>query len=327
MIKNQLPFEKVKSKVVTRKESETNPKLGCKPEKRPTEEIIKYGVVNIDKPKGPTSHQVSDFVQKILKISKSGHSGTLDPAVTGVLPIALDRSTRIVQTLLVAGKEYVGIMHLHKEVPEEKLRKMCKAFTGKIKQLPPIRSAVKRQLRTRTIYYLDILEIDGKDVLFRVGTQAGTYIRKLFFDIGKKLGCGAHMSELRRTKAGPFDESTLFTLQDLTDAFWYYKNENNDKFIRKIIQPVENAVSHLKKIWVLDSTVGSLCHGIDLKIPGISKLDDGIQKNDTTAIMTSKDELIALGTAVSTSKQMLEDKKGVAAKTNKVFMNANTYEL
>ena len=326
MTKNQLPFEKAKRKTIVRKQAETNPKLGCKPEERPTSEIIRYGIVNIDKPPGPTSHQVSDFIQKILKISKSGHSGTLDPGVTGVLPVALDKSTRIVQTLLVAGKEYVGVMHIHKDVPEEKLRKTCSSFVGKIRQLPPIKSAVKRQLRTRTIYYFEILEIDGKDVLFRTGTQAGTYIRKLCFDIGKKLGCGAHMSELKRTKAGPFDESTLSTLQDLTDAFWYYKNENNDKFIRKIIQPVENAVSHLSKIWVLDSTVDSLCHGIDLKIPGISKLNEGIQKNDTVAIMTLKDELVALGTAISTSKQMQEDKKGIAVKTNKVFMVPGTYK-
>src|SRR3989338_4367578 len=110
-MRNLLPFEKISRKILVRKEAETNPDLGCNPEERKTEEIINYGIANIDKPKGPTSHQVSDFVQKILHINKSGHSGTLDPAVTGVLPVALGRATRIVQTLLTAGKEYVGIMH------------------------------------------------------------------------------------------------------------------------------------------------------------------------------------------------------------------------
>ena len=209
-MENLLPFEKIERKILVRKEAETEEKYGCIPEYRKTEEIINYGIVNINKPKGPTSHQVSDFVQKILHINKSGHSGTLDPAVTGVLPVALGRATRIVQTLLTAGKEYVGIMHLHKNIEETKLRETIqKDFIGKIRQMPPLKSSVKRQLRTRTVYYFEIMEIEDKDVLFKVGTQAGTYIRKLIHDIGQKIGTGAHMAELRRTKAGPFRESTL----------------------------------------------------------------------------------------------------------------------
>src|SRR3989339_2142654 len=221
-----LPFERTERKILVRKEAETDEKYGCNPNDRKTEEIVNYGIVNIDKPKGPTSHQVSDYMQKILHINKAGHSGTLDPAVTGVLPVALDRATRIVQGLLTAGKEYVAIMHLHKEVEEKLLRDTIqKYFIGKIMQLPPIKSSVKRQLRPRTIYYLDILEIDGKEVLFKVGTEAGTYIRKLIHDLGQKLKVGAHMAELRRTKAGPFDESTLFTMQELIDAYYYWKEE------------------------------------------------------------------------------------------------------
>ena len=149
----QLPFEKIKRKILVKKSAATDPSKGQDPEKRPVSELIEFGVINLDKPKGPTSHQVSDYVQKILEIKKSGHSGSLDPGVTGVLPVALGRATRIVQTLLKAGKEYVGIMHLHKEVSEDELRKVVKEFTGKIKQLPPIKSAVKRALREREVYY------------------------------------------------------------------------------------------------------------------------------------------------------------------------------
>lgn len=231
------------------------------------------------------------------------------------------------QALLTAGKEYVAIMHLHKEVEEEKLRETIqKHFIGKIEQLPPIKSSVKRQLRTRTVYYLDILEIDGKDVLFKVGTEAGTYIRKLIHDIGKKLGTGAHMAELRRTKAGPFDESTLFTLHELQDAYHFWKEENNERFIRKVIQLVENGVNHLPKIWVFDTTVESLCHGVDLKVPGISKVESGINQNSVVAIMTLKNELIALGTSQMNSKEMLGE-KGLAVKTEKVFMKPGTYKI
>lgn len=322
-----LPFEKIKRKILTKKEAKTDSKLGCKPEKRGTEEIITYGVVNINKPQGPTSHQVSDFVQKILHINKSGHSGTLDPHVHGVLPVALGRSTRIVQILLTSGKEYIGIMHLHKDVDEKRLKETIKKhFTGKIKQIPPLKSAVKRVKREREIYYFEILEKDEKDVLFIVGCQAGTYIRKLIHDLGKTLSVGAHMQELRRTKAGPFSEEKLFTLQDLTDAYYFYKEEKNDKFLRKIIQPIENAVQHLPKIWVFDSTVDTLCHGADLNIPGISKLNDQISENDAVAIMTLKDELIDLGIARLSSEEIMEKDKGLAVKTSKVFMEPDAYK-
>jgi len=323
---NLLPFEQIKRSILVKKEAETEEKYGCNPNERKTEELVQYGVVNIDKPKGPTSHQVSDYVQKILSIEKSGHSGTLDPAVTGVLPVALQRATRVVEYLLTAGKEYVAIMHLHKEVDEKTLRETIKKeFLGKIKQLPPIKSSVKRQLRTRSIYYLDILEINGQDVLFKVGTEAGTYIRKLIHDIGLSLDCGAHMAELRRTKAGPFDESTLVTMQELTDAYHYWK-EGNDKLIRKIVQPMENAVNHLPKIWVFDTTIESMCHGVDLKVPGISKLNDKILKDDNVAIMSLKNELVAIGKAQISSEAMM-NLKGVAVKTEKVFMLPGTYKI
>jgi len=322
---NKLPFENIQRKILVRQEAETDNNFGCKPEDRRTEEIINYGVINIDKPKGPTSHQVSAFVQDILHINKSGHSGTLDPAVTGVLVVAIGRGTRIVEYLLKAGKEYVAIMHLHKLVDEKILwQTIEREFLGKISQLPPIKSSVKRQLRTRSIYYVDILETDGQDVMFKIGTEAGTYIRKYIHDLGQKLKVGAHMAELRRTKAGPFDESTLFTLHELEDAYHFWKEEQNDKMLRKAIQPVESAVAHIPKVWIFDTTVDSLCHGIDLKVPGISKVNDKININDTVAIMTLKEELVALGTSQMNSENMLGS-KGIAVKTEKVFMLPNTY--
>lgn len=246
--------------------------------------------------------------------------------MTGVLPIAIGRATRIVQLLLTAGKEYVCLMRLHKDVEEQRLRQVIAEFTGKIKQLPPVRSSVKRQLRERTVYYFELLEIDGKDVLFKVGTQAGTYIRKLVSDIGGRVG-GAHMVELRRTKAGPFseDDGTLATLQDLADAHYYYSSEKNDKYIRKIILPVEKAVAHIPKIWITDSAVESICHGAPLHMPGVAKLESGIKKGDRIAIMTLKDELVAYGTSAEDSDKILKDEKGLAAKAEAVFMKEGTY--
>ena len=323
---DKLPFEAVKRKIIIRKEAETDPGLGTEPVKRPVKEIVNYGIVNIDKPKGPTSHQVSDYVQRILNIEKAGHSGTLDPGVTGVLPIAVGRATRIVQTLLKAGKEYVALMHLHKKVDEAKIKNLFREFTGKIKQLPPIKSSVKRVEREREIYYLKIIEIEEKDVLFKVGCQAGTYIRKLIHDMGEKIGTGAHMVELRRTKAGPFDETTLATLQDLTDAFWYWTKEGNERYIKSIIQPVESAISHLPKIWVVDSAVNTLCHGANLNTPGIARLNSDIRQQDMMAVMTLKSELICLGTALTDAKEMLKE-KGMVVKTDRVFMLPDTYKI
>ena len=189
MTDKELPFQKVKRTVLVKKEAETDPKYGGDPNNRSMDVLIDYGIINIDKPRGPTSHQVSDYLKRIIQVNKAGHSGTLDPNVTGVLPTATGRGTRVVEALLKAGKEYVGIMHLHHEVDEKELRQVLVEFTGKIKQLPPIKSAVKRQERFRKIYYFDIIEYKNQDVLFKVGCQAGTYIRKLCLHPSTEIIC------------------------------------------------------------------------------------------------------------------------------------------
>ena len=293
---------------------------GKYPEERTVEERIKYGIVNVDKVKGPSSHQVSDYVQKILHITKAGHSGTLDPQVCGVQPVALGKATRITQFLLTAPKEYVCLMHLHKEVEVELFVQTISHFVGKIKQLPPVKSAVKREMREREIYELEILERKGQDVLFRVKCQAGTYIRKLCDDIGKELG-GAHMTELRRTQAGPFTETDhLVTLNDLQDAYYYYEKENNPKYLLYCIQPVEDALKYLPKCWILDSTILSLSHGRDLAIPGISKLEN-FRKGEIVAVMSLKNELVAIGEASMSGVEINTQKKGIAVNIQKVFLD------
>lgn len=319
-----LPFEKLNRKIIIKREAETDKRYGQRPEERTVKELLDYGSINLNKPPGPTSHQVSDYVQRILHIEKAGHSGTLDPGVTGVLPLTLGKATRIVQTLLKSGKEYVCLMHLHKQIPQSKIQKTAQKFIGKISQIPPKRSAVKRQERTREIYYLNIYEIEGKDVLFKVGCEAGTYIRKFVHDWGKKMGIGAHMQELIRTKAGPFTDKDCVTLHDLKDAYETWK-EGNEEHIRKCIKPMERAIEHMPKIWVLDTTVDSLCHGASLSTPGISKLHSEIKKEDTVAIMSLKDELVCFGEASMTSEEIMKNEKGVAVLTKKVFMERGTY--
>ncbi|MDN5321138.1 MAG: ribonucleoprotein complex subunit 4 [Thermococcaceae archaeon] len=324
--KLMLPAD-IKREVVVRDEkAETNPKWGFPPDKRPIEMHMQFGVINLDKPPGPTSHEVVAWVKKLLNLQKAGHGGTLDPKVTGVLPVALERATRVVQALLPAGKEYVALMHLHGDVPEDKIRAVMKEFEGEIIQRPPLRSAVKRRLRTRKVYYIEILEIDGKDVLFRVGVEAGTYIRSLIHHIGLALGVGAHMAELRRTRSGPFKEDeTLVTLHDLIDAYHFWKEDGIEEYFRKAIQPMEKAVEHLPKVWIRDSAVAAVTHGADLAVPGIVKLHKGIKPGDLVAIMTLKDELVALGKAKMTTQEMLTKTRGIAVDVEKVFMPREWY--
>lgn len=293
--------------------------IGINPKERPIERLINYGIINLDKTKGPTSHQFSADVQKILGIKKAGHSGTLDPAVTGVQPVALGDATKITHFFLTAPKEYVCVMHLHKKIDEKQIFETVEKFKGKIKQLPPVKSAIKRQERTREIYEFEIIEIDGQDVLFRIRCQAGTYIRKIVHDFGQTAGVGAHMAELRRTKAGPFDESdNLITLDDLRDALHYWKEENNDKYLRYCIQPIENGLKHIKKVWIFDSAVESISHGRDLGGPGISKLEN-FKKGEPIALITIKGELVAMGEALMSAVEVNTKKKGLAVKVKKVF--------
>jgi len=178
-------------------------------------------------------------------------------------------------------------------------------------------------LRTREVYYVEIMEIEDREVLFRIGCQAGTYIRKWVDDFGKFLGVGAHMQQLIRTKAGPFSDSSWHSLHDLKDAYEFYK-EGDENELRKIILPIEEAVMHLPKVWVVDSAVDSICHGASLSIPGISRLNN-FKEDETIAIMTLKDELISLGISVINLDEIMKKDKGLAIKTSKVFMDRNVY--
>jgi len=326
MHEHKLPseIEASERKVIERCKAETDPAVGCAPSARPIGQLLQYGIVVVNKPKGPSSHEVSAFVQRILDTEKSGHSGTLDPAVTGVLPVALDKATRIVQALLPAGKEYVAIMLLHDDIPRGTLEKAIEKFTGEIQQKPPLRSAVKRRLRTRHVYYLDVLEVEGRSVLLRMGCEAGTYVRKWIHDVGVELKCGAHMAELVRTKAGPFTMADGVSLQELQDAHHYHK-EGKDDSLRRCVKPMEAAVAHVPCVWVQDSAVDSLCHGALLHIPGVVKFHDDLAVDDPVAVLTLKGELVCLGICRMAAADLAKAERGVAVKVDAVFMAPGTY--
>lgn len=246
--------------------------------------------------------------------------------MTGVLPIALEESRKIVQALLSSGKEYVCVMKLHREAKEKQVRNVLKEFEDTIYQRPPLRAAVKRRLRMRRIYYIDFIEMDGRNVLFKVGCEAGTYIRKLCFDIGEVLGCAAHMQELRRIRAGPFVENgDMVTLHDVAYWFMEWQEQKDERILRKFIKPMEKVLVLVPKIYVRDSAVDAVCHGANLTAPGVLSLETKINKGLTVAVLTLKGEVVALAKAVASTEDILNMGHGVVAETKRVLMLRGTY--
>jgi len=246
--------------------------------------------------------------------------------VTGVLPVALEEATKIVQALLVSGKEYVCVMRLHGQVPEARIKTVLEEFTGAIYQRPPIRASVKRRLRTRKIYYLNLLEMGERNVLFRVGCEAGTYIRKLCHDLGEALGVGAHMQELRRTRAGPFTEDEgMTTLHDIAYLHSHWQETKDEKVLRKFIQPMEKVLEPLPKIYVRDSAVDALCHGAHLAAPGVVSIETDIKPNDMVAVFTLKAEAVALAKTLAPTEAILRMDHGLVAETKRVLMPRGVY--
>ncbi len=299
---------------------------GVHPLERDIEYYIRYGVVNLDKPRGPTSHQVATWVKRILDVGKAGHGGTLDPGVSGVLPIGVERATPAMRYIVGSAKEYVGIIRLHGDVPVEDLEKVLKLFRrGRIYQKPPFRSSVRRKLRTREIYSFTVIERDGRDLLFRIRCESGFYVRKLAHDIGLLLGVGAHLDELRRVAAGPFHEDKhLVSLYDLYAAK-YYLDRGDESLVRDVILPVEYVFKDFPKIIVKDSAVASIAYGAQLKRPGILAYSRSFREGDIVAVFTKKSELVAVVKTLYSLDEMLKMEKGVVAETLRVFMERDLY--
>lgn len=297
---------------------------GKRPEDRSMEELLSAGVIVLDKVQGPTSHQVTAWVRDILGVEKIGHGGTLDPNVSGVLPIALGKAIRMTDLVLRSDKQYVCHMYLHRPVPEEKVREVVSSFVGSIYQTPPVRSAVKVAMRVRKVRSIEILELGGRDVLFKVDCDAGTYIRTLCVDIGEALGVGANMKALRRTRSGAMSETDAVTLQDLKDATEQWK-KGDDAWLRSIVRPMEALLEPLPKVIVKDNAVDAVAHGSDLNAPGVVALDENIEKGEPVAMFTIKGEALALGTSNMSARDMYKAYKGKAVKTVRVFIPEGVY--
>jgi H/ACA ribonucleoprotein complex subunit 4 len=218
-------------------------------------------------------------------------------------------------------------MKLHGDAEEVRVRQILNEFEDEIFQRPPLRSSVKRQIRTRRIFYNEFIEMNGRNVLFRVGCEGGTYIRKLCYDMGEIIGVGGHMQELRRSRSGPFSEKdpAFVNLHDVTYYFNEWQEKKDPAILRKFILPMESALGLTPKIVVRDSAVDALCHGANLTAPGVLSVESGIQKEDIVAILTLKGEAIALAKAQLVTEEILNTNHGTVAKLERVLMERGTY--
>ena len=303
----------------------TSSEYGVYYDKRSVENLLEYGLILLDKPPGPTSHEVVAWTKRILHIPKIGHSGTLDPQVSGVLPLGLGEGTKALGILLLGPKEYHALGRLHSLPSKEKLEQILELFRGEIFQKPPQRSAVLRQTRTRTVYELELLEQKERLILLRVLCEAGTYIRKLYYDMGEILGPGGSMIELRRSRVHQFSEDNLVTMHQLADAYATWKENGDDSKLSKMILPIEYALSEIKSVVIRDSAIDSLCHGAQLAIPGVLEISPGLNQGDLVAIYSQKGEVVALAESLLSETEIKDSTKGYAFQTKRIIMKPSTY--
>jgi H/ACA ribonucleoprotein complex subunit 4 len=279
---------------------------------RHTKEMIHISVININKPPHPLSRDVDDKIRKIFKVKKVGHSGTLDPKVSGVLLVAMDEATKILKFLMKSDKEYEGIMYLHNDIEKKRIEQVIiDNFTGKITQTPPVKSMVARKPRQRVVYSFNILKKEEQEVTFRTRVEAGTYIRKLIHDLGQQLGTGAHMKYLKRIKTGKFDIKDSYTLQEIEEAYNNWK-KGEESGLRKILMPIEDVIN-MKKVVVNEASLLKIRNGRPVKPMDIIKKDEfGI--GDTIGIFSPSGKIVGLGTSKTRNK----------IKTDRIFIYANT---
>ncbi|RMZ90764.1 hypothetical protein DV736_g2018, partial [Chaetothyriales sp. CBS 134916] len=304
--------------------------VGCSPHARDLKSYISSGVINLDKPSNPSSHEVVAWIKRILRVEKTGHSGTLDPKVTGCLIVCIDRATRLVKSQQGAGKEYVAVVRFHDKLPggEAQFARALETLTGALFQRPPLISAVKRQLRIRTIHESRLIEFDNDRHLgvFWVSCEAGTYIRTLCVHLGLLLGVGAHMQELRRVRSGAMDENDgMVTLHDVLDAQWIMDNNRDESYLRRVISPLETLLTTYKRIVVKDSAVNAVCYGAKLMIPGLLRFEAGIDVHEEVVLITTKGEAIALGIAQMSTVELSTCDHGVVAKVKRCIMERDLY--
>ena len=316
-------------KLLVRSYKYTPINAGSSPTQRPLEEHLKYGVINLDKPANPSSHEIVAWIKKILEVEKTGHSGTLDPKVTGCLIVCLNRATRLVKAQQSAGKEYVGIVKFHNPIPDKSVVEDClKRLQGACFQRPPLISSVKRELRVRTIYDYKLIEFDKEKnmAIFWISCEAGTYVRTMCVHMGLLAKTGGHMQELRRVRSGILKEDeSMVTMHDVLDAQYVYKQTKKEDYLRRVVRPLEILLTNYPRIVIKDSAVNAICYGAKLTVPGVLRFEANIENGKEIVLITTKGEAIAIAIAEMTSSVLASCDHGIVCKTKRVIMDRETY--
>jgi H/ACA ribonucleoprotein complex subunit 4 len=287
---------------------------------------MEAGVILVDKPPGPSSHQLASWARDILGLKRLGHGGTLDPFATGALTLLLGKATRLTEVVLSGDKTYIAILKIDSSISSKQVEEVLERFSGEVYNVPPLESAVKIRVRTRVIQEIKLLESDQEDGLHTVSVscQAGTYIRTLARDIGLMLGTPCVLSELHRHSTGSFEQSSLCTMQQLADAAMLAE-EGDEEALCRLIAPVERILGSIPGVWVRDSAIASICHGAPLAVPGVVSLDSDMSPGDKTVIWSSKGEAVAVGEMIVGSSDVPNMAEGELIKPKIVLMDKDEY--
>ncbi|HXQ94179.1 MAG TPA: RNA-guided pseudouridylation complex pseudouridine synthase subunit Cbf5 [Thermoplasmata archaeon] len=278
----------------------------------------------IDKPRGPTSHQVTAWVRDLLGLERAGHAGTLDPNVSGVLWIGVGPALKLLPLVLQFPKRYIGVAVLHGEASETSVRAALEEFKGPIFQTPPVRSAVKRERRIRTIHRLDLIERTGSKLLLDVVGDSGTYVRTLAADLGDALGVGGHLEELRRTGTGPFVEGQSVPLAALADAVTRARAGSPESLLA-LLHPMAEVWQEFPQVILRDSAAAAVAHGADLAGGGIDRVLRPFSAGQSVALVSRTGHLVALGRALVDSVDLSHRKHGWVIDAGRVIADAAEY--
>jgi len=307
------------------------------------------GIINFNKPKGPTSYSIVSHIGRILNVKKIGHIGTLDPEASGLLPICIGKATKIVELISDFEKIYIGVMKLgtktdtqdasgkilsespDTKVSKEKLMSVLKKFKGEIYQTPPMYSAARYkgkrlyQLARKglnvqvnpkkvKIYALNLIDEKDELVTLKIRCSKGTYIRTLFNDIGESLGCGAHMVELQRTSVGIFDISNAITISRLHEL-----KECNK--LKDVVIPIDDVLNFMPIIFIKEGEEKTLLNGMPLWKKSINDISKDFLSDDNVLIKNFKGKLLALGKTLIARKDLLGlDDKDVVLRPKKILI-------
>ncbi len=315
------------SHIIIENNVSTDNRYGVSPNDRTLESLLDAGVILVDKPRGPTSHQLTAWAREMLGIQRLGHGGTLDPFAIGLLTMLSGKATRLTDLVLTGDKRYIAVLRFGRAIDPDELQTVIGDLTGEIYNVPPLESAVKVRVRTRIIHSFDLIdsEKDTDLVVLSISCNAGTYIRTLARDLGLLLSTNCELLELHRDKTGTFVQSDACTMQQLTDAVFLWKEHEDDRALRRLIAPVESILTNLPRIVVKDGAAGAISHGAALARPGVVSIDAGIEEGSSVVLQTLKGEAVAIAEARYNTEKIVSMENGNIAQPKVVLIKPDIY--